>query len=67
MDYNYYNNYYNKLNSIIKLLDTFPQDNKRDELKNFLCDIYSYLQKGNYLAYMVEEKTSPLERIFSLI
>lgn len=54
MDYNYYNNYYNKLNSIIKLLDTFPQDNKRDELKNFLCDIYSYLKKGNYLAYMVE-------------
>lgn len=59
--------YYNKLKKIIIVLDKSPKNQKVDELKSFLLDIYSYLRKGNYLAHTVEENVSPLEMIFSMI
>ena len=59
--------YYNKLKKIIIVLDKSVQNQKVDELKSFLLDIYSYLRKGNYLAHTVEENVTPLEMIFSMI
>jgi hypothetical protein len=59
--------YSSKLKSIINRLDNLPSSKKIIELKEFLLSIYSYLQKGNCLAHTIEEKTSPLEKIFWLV
>ena len=59
--------YSSKLRSIINRLDNLPSSKKIIELKEFLLSIYSYLQKGNCLPHTIEEKTSPLEKIFWLV
>ena len=61
------NNYYNKLNELLYVLEKYTENNKIKELKQFLIDIYYYLQKGNVLAHSIEENLTPLEMIFPLI
>ena len=62
------NNYYNKLNDLLYEFDIRYEENpKIKELKNFLYDVYYYLQKGNVLAHSIKEDITPLEMIFSSI
>ena len=60
-------NYYNKLNSLLLELEELTQNNKIIELKDFLTDVYYYLQRGNCLAHLIKENSTPLEMIFPLI
>ena len=59
--------YHNKLRKILNKLQQFPKNHKVVELKNFLIDIYFYLQKRNCLAHSIEDESKPLEKIFSMI
>ena len=60
-------NYYNKLTGLLyEFDDRYKENLKIKELKNFLIDVYSYLQKGNVLAHSIKENATPLEMIFSL-
>ena len=61
------NNYYNKLNDLLYVLENYTENNKIKELKQFLIDIYYYLQKGNVLAHSIEDNLTPIEMIFPLI
>ena len=61
------NNYYNKLNDLLYVLENYKENNKIKELKQFLIDIYYYLQKGNVLAHSIEDNLTPIEMIFPLI
>lgn len=61
------NNYYNKLNDLLYVLEDYTENNKIKELKQFLIDIYYYLQKGNVLAHSIEDNLTPIEMIFPLI
>ena len=60
-------NYYNKLNTLLEVLAEYPKNNKINELCSFLSDVYYLLQKGNSLGHVIEEYTTPLELIFSLL
>ena len=61
------NNYYNKLNDLFYVLEDYTENNKIKELKQFLIDIYYYLQKSNMLVHSFEDNLTPLEMIFPLI
>jgi hypothetical protein len=61
-------NYHNKLRKILnKFQQQFRKKQKVVELKKFLIDIYFYLQKGNCLAHSIDDESTPLEKIFSMI
>ena len=60
-------NYYNKLNTLLEVLAKYPKNNKINELCSFLSDVYYLLQKGNSLGHVIDEYTTPLELIFSLL
>ena len=61
------NNYYNKLNDLLYVFENYTENQKIKELKQFLIDIYYYLQKGNVLAHSIEDNLTPIEMIFPLI
>ena len=61
------NNYYNKLNDLLYVFENYTENNKIKELKQFLIDIYYYLQKGNVLAHSIEDNLTPIEMLFPLI
>ena len=60
-------NYYQKLNNLLYELEKLTENDKIKELKEFLMDVYFYLQRGNCLAHSIDEDTTPLEMIFTLI
>lgn len=60
-------NYYNKLNTLLEVLNKYPKNKKINELCGFLTDTYYSLRKGNSLAHVIDEYTAPLELIFSLL
>ena len=61
------NNYYNKLNDLLYVLEKYKENNKIKELKLFLIDIYYFLQKDNMLSHSIEDNLTLLEMIFPLI
>ena len=66
--YDLNDNYHNKLRKILnKFQQYFPKNQKVVELKKFLIDMYFYLQKGNCLAHSIDDESTPLEKIFSMI
>ena len=66
--YDLNDNYHNKLRKILnKFQQQFPKNQKVVELKKFLIDMYFYLQKGNCLAHSIDDESTPLEKIFSMI
>ena len=66
-DKNLNDNYYNKLNNLLYILEQYEENDKIAELKQFLVDIYYFLQKGNCTAHSIEENLTPLDLIFPLI
>ena len=60
-------NYYNKLNNLLCEMETLTENNKTKELKEFLIDVYEYLQRGDCLAKPIEENSTPLEMFFPLM
>ena len=65
--------YYNKLciafkcivTAILKKLNKYPENNKVNELKEFLLNVYSSLKTGNSMVYTFKENIIPLNLIFS--
>ena len=57
--------YYNKLTAILKELNKYPENNKVNELKEFLLNVYSSLKTGNSMVYTFKENIIPLNLIFS--
>ena len=61
-------NYYSKLKSLLSSLEKYDNNKIVNEFKDFLYDVYSYLERGNYLAHNVtDNKAAPLELVFSTI
>ena len=57
--------YYNELTAILKELNKYPENNKVNELKEFLLSVYSSLKTGNSRVYTFKENIIPLNLIFS--
>ena len=57
--------YYNKLTAILKEFNKYPENNKVNELKEFLLSVYSSLKTGNSRVYTFKENIIPLNLIFS--
>ena len=57
--------YYNELTAILKELNKYPENNKVNELKEFLLNVYSSLKTGNSMVYTFKENIIPLNLIFS--
>ncbi len=61
-------NYYYKLNLVLDSLEKKYDNNKIvNEFKDFLYDIYYYLERGNYLAHNISDNDAPLELVFSTL